>query len=212
MYYRGAREGYRPSTISLAHSRPGARRLWSPRGVSAKKHVHAAAAMCWRQVSRKQKTLLIILVYFVIYNIISYAMEPESSFTFVRHDLKVGDKYAFLFLADDRRAPVFSDAEGWDVFKTRRCGNCFLTNNKGFLPLSEYDAILIRGEKNLLSKTSAFMDPQKRFLIETSARCVNNKLTKCFTEPKITSFSTSQSYNLCEICEFLQKKRLTRMD
>ncbi|XP_061720401.1 uncharacterized protein LOC133533669 [Cydia pomonella] len=163
--------------------------------------------MCWRQVSKLQKSVLIVLFYFTVYVLVSYSMSPDTDFAFVSDDLRVGDKYALIYLVAPR-SPVFTDAEGANVFKSRRCGQCFITNNRGFLPMSEYDAILVLGDRSLLYETSAFMDPGKRFLIETSRKCVKEKLRGCSWEPRITSFGDNKPYDLCSLCEHLHRKRL----
>lgn len=148
--------------------------------------------------------MLLVLFYLTVYLLISYAMTPETTMTFVNEDISVGGKYALIFVMAPL-APVFSDAEGADVFRTKNCGRCFVTNNRGFLPMSEYDAILVYGKRNLLSETRAFMDPGKRYLVETSDDCIESKFRKCVPEPKITSFSTKESFDLCSLCQSLHK-------
>ncbi|CAH0401090.1 unnamed protein product [Chilo suppressalis] len=160
-------------------------------------------AMCWRQVSKLQKTFLIVLTYLTIYLLVSYALTPDTRMMFVRDEMRIGDKFAFVYVA--ARAPVFTDTEGAAVFQG--CGNCYLTNNKGFLPISEYDAVLVHGDRSLLMD-AAFMDPAKRYLLESSHECITSKFKKCRREPKITSFSSKESYDLCSLCESLLKKRL----
>lgn len=162
--------------------------------------------MCWRQVSKLQKTVLLVLFYLTVYLLISYAMTPETIMSFVSDDVRVGDKYALIFVVAPL-VPVFTDAEGADVFKPN-CGRCFVTNNRGFLPMSEYDAILVYGERSLLSETVAFMDPGKRYLLETTKKCISSKFMKCNWKPKITSFSTKESFDLCSLCASLHSKRL----
>ncbi|XP_026755896.1 uncharacterized protein LOC113515805 [Galleria mellonella] len=159
--------------------------------------------MCWRQVSKLQKTVFIVLFYVILYLLILYAMSPDTTLTFVNDEMQ-GDKYPLLFLVAPNM-PVFSDPEGADVFRSRRCGNCFITNNKGFLPISGYDAVLVYGDRSVLSQTAAFMDPGKRYLIESSEDCLRNKLRRCSMEPKITSYSSKESYDLCGLCHLLEK-------
>ncbi|KAM3959468.1 uncharacterized protein ACR2FA_006539 [Aphomia sociella] len=159
--------------------------------------------MCWRQVSKLQKTVLIVLFYLTVYLLILYAMTPETTLTFVNDDMQ-GDKYPLLFLVTPNM-PVFTDPEGADVFKSRRCGSCFITNNKGFMPISGYDAVLVYGDRSLLSQGTAFMDPGKRYLIESSEDCLKNKLRRCSMEPRIISYSSKESYDLCGLCNHLMK-------
>lgn len=158
-------------------------------------------AMCRRLVFKLQKTVCVVFFYLIFYLLFSFAITPDPPVAFVADDFRIGGKYALMFLVAPH-TPIFTDAEGADVFTTRRCGNCFITNNKGFLPMTEYDAILVHGKRNLLSETAAFMEPGKRYLIETSERCVRHKL-KCPREPTITSFSTKMSYTLCGLCDEL---------
>lgn len=162
--------------------------------------------MCWRQVSKFQKTLLVALFYLTVYLLVSYALTPDATVTFVSEELRVGDKYVVMYLVAPKM-PIYSDTEGAEVFTSRRCGRCFITNNKGFLPMSEYDAVLVYGERSLLSQTSAFMDPGKRYLIEAHKRCIRNKLKGCVREPRVTSFSSRETFDLCGLCKSLLKKR-----
>ncbi|XP_026739032.1 uncharacterized protein LOC113501916 [Trichoplusia ni] len=166
--------------------------------------------MCWRQVSRSQRSLLVLLGYLALYLLVSYALTPDATVSFVRDELRLGDKYVLMFLlAPD--TPPYSDAEGAQVFAARRCGACFLTNNRGFLPLSEYDAVLVLGERALLSHSAAVMDPGKRYLMEARRRCVANKMRECAREPVLTSFSSRQTFDLCGLCaELLRRRQQTR--
>lgn len=163
--------------------------------------------MCWRQVSKLQKTVLIVLFYSTVYVLVSYTISPETNFAFVSDDLRVGDKYALIYLSSPG-TPVFSDAEGAEVFRARRCGLCFITNNRGFLPMSEFDAILFPGDRITLLETAAYMHTGKRFSIETSRKCLINKLRRCSWEPHITSLESSQAFDLCSLCDHLHRKRL----
>lgn len=199
---RRADAGYRPRRVRRERARGGDAHKSPPR---KNDHHHAATEMCWRQVSKLQKTVLIVLLYLTIYLLISYAMTPETTMTFVSEELRVGAKYALIFIVAPA-APVFSDADGADVFKNKNCGKCFVTNNRGFLPMSEYDAILVYGERNLLTETAAFMDPGKRYLLETTKKCLGSKFKKCIREPRITSFSSKESYDLCSLCMNLHKR------
>ncbi|CAG9795996.1 unnamed protein product [Diatraea saccharalis] len=161
--------------------------------------------MCWRQVSKLQKTVLIVLSYLTVYLLISYALTPETQMMFIKEDLRVGNKFVYIFLlARLPESPVFSDADGAEVFKG--CGNCFLTNNRGFLPINEYDAVLIHGDRNLLE--DAYMDPAKHYLLETNNKCITSKFKICRRGLKITSFSSKECYGLCSLCKSLLKKRL----
>ncbi|KAH9639017.1 hypothetical protein HF086_003548 [Spodoptera exigua] len=163
--------------------------------------------MCWRQVSKLHKTLLVAVFYITMYELVWYALGPTTEVTFIHEDLHVGDKYAFIFLAVGPEWPVFSDAEGAQVFKSRGCGPCFMTNNRGLLPMSEFDAVLVYGKRALLSESMAAMDPEKRFLLETYKRCMSSKLTHCIREPRVTSFINFEVLNLCELCDKLLKRR-----
>ncbi|XP_028165987.1 uncharacterized protein LOC114356826 [Ostrinia furnacalis] len=160
--------------------------------------------MGWRQVSKLQKTVLIVLFYLTIYLWISYVTTPSTTMTFVSEDLRMEAKYVLIFIVAPL-VPVFSDADGANVFKNKNCGKCFVTNNRGFLPMSEYDAILVYGERSLLTETAAFMDPGKRYLLETTKKCIGSKFKKCVQEPRITSFSSKESYDLCSLCAYLRK-------
>lgn len=164
-------------------------------------------AMCWRQLSRLYKTLFVAMFYLGIYNLVWNVLGPTTEVTFIPKDLHVGDKYALIFLAAGPEWPVFSDAEGAEVFRSRGCGPCFITNNKGLLPMSEFDAVLVYGKKALLSEDSAAMDPEKRYLLETYKRCMSSKLTRCVREPRVTSFLNYMVLHLCELCDILLKKR-----
>lgn len=164
------------------------------------------AAMCWKRVSKSQKILLVLLLYLTLYLVVSYALTPEAKITFLSEEFRFGDKYVFMFL-DAPRTPVFLDTEGAEVFSSRQCGKCFITNNVGFLPMSEYDAVLVYGEQTLLSKTEAFMDPEKRYFIETKPRCLWRKFKGCVHQPKVTSYSTSETLDLCGLCKRLQAKK-----
>lgn len=162
--------------------------------------------MCRRQVSRCQKTLLALLLYLTLYLLASCALAPAASVSFVSDELRIGDKYVFMFLVSPR-TPLFSDADGAEVFTSRRCGRCFITNNKGMLPMREYDAVLVFGDRSLLSQTMAVMDPGRRYLIEAHKRCVKNKLRGCIREPLVTSFGTRETYDLCGLCRRLHDER-----
>lgn len=157
-------------------------------------------------MSKLQKTLFIILLYLTVYLMISYALAPEVKFTFISEEFRVGDKYVVMYLVAPT-TPVFSDVEAADVFSSRQCGRCVLTNNKGFLPMSEYDAILVYGDKRLLTQTSAYMEPGKRYLIEAKKRCLARKLSGCLHEPTVTSLSTREKFDLCGLCKSLLAKR-----
>lgn len=161
--------------------------------------------MCWRQVSKFQKTVIAILLYIFIYIFLSIIARPGPIYNFVKEDLRIGEKYVFIYLISNTR--VFSDAEGSDVFLKRQCGNCFITNNKGFLPLSAYDAVVVHGHRKKLAEGSAYMDPEKRYLMETRKECLEKKLVGCGSEPKITSFSTRDIYDLRSLCHYLHEKR-----
>ncbi|XP_026321042.1 uncharacterized protein LOC113231085 [Hyposmocoma kahamanoa] len=161
--------------------------------------------MCWRQVSKFQKTVIVLLLYSFIYFFLSTIARPEPMYNFVKEDLRIGDKYVLIYLISNTR--VFSDAEGSDVFVKRHCGNCFITNNKGFLPLSEYDAVVVHGHRSKLAEASAYMDPEKRYLMETRKECLEKKLVGCGNEPKITSFSTRETYDLRSLCHYLHETR-----
>ncbi|KAJ0174381.1 hypothetical protein K1T71_010527 [Dendrolimus kikuchii] len=160
--------------------------------------------MFWRKLTKIHKTVYIVITYLSTYLLISYVLTPEATVTFVSDDIRVGDKYVLLFLVAPK-APVFTDVEGAEVFQSRKCGQCFLTNNRGFLPMSEYDGVLVYGDKYLLTKTGTVSN---KYVIETNNKCIHRKL-KCLREPKITSFSTNQSYTLCSLCdEMLQKRKV----
>lgn len=193
---------YRCFAVSLSQKPSGVR----SRGTLAA--THNAHNMCWRQVTRFQKTVLIVLIYITLYYVVSFIATPQPVINFVDDEVRIGDKYVFMYLVS--KSPVFSDVEGADVFKKRECGMCFITNNKGFMPISEFDAVLVHGEKKLLEEQSAFMDPSKRYLIETSQTCLAKKLEKC--SPRITSFSTRYNFELCSLCDYLQKRRQKSLD
>ncbi|XP_022817841.1 uncharacterized protein LOC111350464 [Spodoptera litura] len=163
--------------------------------------------MCWRQVSKLTKTLFVVIFYMTMYELIWYALGPTTEVTFISEDLHVGDKYALIFLAAGPEWPVFSDAEGAEVFRSRGCGPCFITNNKGLLPMSEFDAVLVYGKTALLSDSMAAMPPEKRFLLETYKRCMSSKLSRCIREPKVTSFVNFMVFHLCELCDKLLRNR-----
>ncbi|XP_075981444.1 uncharacterized protein LOC142980052 [Anticarsia gemmatalis] len=164
-------------------------------------------AMCWKQVSKLQKALFIILFYMILYLVISYALTPEAKITFINDEFRIGDKYVMMFLVGSTSStPVFGDGDGARVFPTR-CGKCFITDNKGFLPMSEYDAVLVHGERSLLTQTSAFMDPGKRYLIESNKRCLRRKFRECVRPPRVTSFTTRERFDLCGLCRTLHQKR-----
>lgn len=165
-----------------------------------------AGAMCWRQVSKFQKTLFVTLFYLALYLLLSYALAPDASVSFVSDELRIGNKYVLMFLVSPN-TPVFSDSDGAAVFTSRQCGGCFITNNKGLLPMREYDAVLVFGERSLLSQAMAVMDPGKRYLIEAHKRCVRNKLRDCTREPQVTSFSSRETYDLCGLCRRLVEQR-----
>ncbi|CAB3244418.1 unnamed protein product [Arctia plantaginis] len=162
--------------------------------------------MCWKRVSKSQKILLALLLYLTLYLVVSYALTPAVKISFLSEEFRFGDKYVIMFL-EAPRTPVFLDTEGADVFSSRQCGKCFITNNIGFLPKSEYDAILVYGEQTLLSQTEAFMDPEKRYIIETKPRCLWRKFKGCAHQPKVTSYSTRETFDLCGLCQRLQAKR-----
>ncbi|XP_060805692.1 uncharacterized protein LOC132902871 [Amyelois transitella] len=156
-------------------------------------------AMCWRIVNKK--TVQIVLIYLAIYLFISYIMLPETFYTFVSDEQRIGDKYPLIFLVAPR-VPALTDAEGADVFKTRGCGRCFVTNNKGFLPIGLYDAVLV---VHINEQETAFADPDKFYLIESSQKCIKNKFKHCSWEPKITSIASKQTFDLCGFCDHLMK-------
>lgn len=158
--------------------------------------------MFWRKLTKLHKSVYIVIAYLFTYLLISYVLTPEPTVTFVSDDIRVGDKYVFMFLVAPK-APVFTDVEGADVFQSRQCGQCFLTNNRGFLPMTEYDCILVYGDKNLLPKTGSLSN---KYLIESNNKCIRNKF-KCVREPKITSFSSNKSYTLCSLCDEMLQRR-----
>lgn len=182
------------------------------RGARDTRHTRRRHApnMCWRQVSKFQKTVIVIVLYSLIYFFLSTIARPEPIYNFVKEDLRIGDKYVLIYLISN--TPVFSDAEGSDVFVKRQCGNCFITNNKGFLPLSEYDAVVVHGHRRKLAEASAYMDPEKRYLMETRKECLEKKLVGCGTEPKMTSFSTRVVYDLGSLCHYLHEARKTDLE
>lgn len=162
--------------------------------------------MCWRQVSRFQKSVLVLVLYLTLYLLASYALAPDASVSFVSEELRIGNKYVFMFLVSPN-TPVFSDSDGAEVFTSRHCGRCFITNNKGMLPMSEYDAVLVFGDRSLLTQTMAVMDPGKRYLLEAHKRCVRNKLRGCIREPLVTSFGSRETLDLCGLCRRLVQER-----
>lgn len=197
--------GYRARAAGGRCGRPAeGRQRAAPGDVRPRDYVRA---MCWRQLSRLYKTLFVAMFYLGIYNLVWNVLGPTTEVTFIPKDLHVGDKYALIFLAAGPEWPVFSDAEGAEVFRSRGCGPCFITNNKGLLPMSEFDAVLVYGKKALLSEDSAAMDPEKRYLLETYKRCMSSKLTRCVREPRVTSFLNYMVLHLCELCDMLLKKR-----
>ncbi|KAJ8717553.1 hypothetical protein PYW07_005483 [Mythimna separata] len=188
---------YRPRRRQKCGS---ARRWWTRRSRKD------ARAMCWRQVSRFQKTLLALALYLTLYVLVSLALAPAASVSFVSDELRIGDKYVLMFLVAPH-SPLFSDSDGAEVFASRRCGRCFITNNKGMLPMREYDAVLVFGERSLLSQTMAVMDPGRRYLLEARKRCLRNKLRRCFREPRLTAFGSRETYDLCGLCRRLHAER-----
>lgn len=166
------------------------RRAWMRR-------IGAVPPAMWRRRS------LCILVLYLILLVIMFKVSPELPNTFLDENHRV--HYPLLFLSSAAGEP-YSDAAAAEVFTSRRCGGCFLTNNKGFMPLADYDAVLVHGNRDLLSETIAFMDPGKRYLIETSLDCISNKL-QCGKEPKVTSFSSREEYTLCSLCDELLRNQ-----
>ncbi|XP_049877434.1 uncharacterized protein LOC126374736 [Pectinophora gossypiella] len=157
-----------------------------------------------RQLSKFCKLLIVIVLYFAAYVTI-VCMAPKPMYSFVSDDIRVGNKYVLVYLVGG--APAMSDAEGADVFRGRRCGACFITNNKGFLPLTQYDAVVVAGPRRLLADAAAFMEPEKRYLMEASPLCLQNKLLGCYSEPRLTSFATRDNFDLCGLCRHLHEKR-----
>lgn len=151
-----------------------------------------------------------MLLYSLIYFFLSIIARPDPIYNFVKEDLRIGHKYVLVYLISN--TPVFTDAEGSDVFVKRQCGNCFITNNKGFLPLSEYDAVVVHGHRRKLVEASAYMDPEKRYLMETRTECLEKKLVGCGNEPKITSFSTRDTYDLRSLCRYLHDARKQELE
>nr|XP_049701060.1 uncharacterized protein LOC126055544 [Helicoverpa armigera] len=162
--------------------------------------------MCWRQVSKFQKTLLVLFLYLTVYLLVSYALAPDATVSFVSDELRVGNKYVLMFLLAPQQ-PVFSDAEGAAVFTSRRCGRCFITNNRGLLPLSEFDAVLVVGERGVLTQAMAHMDPGKWYLMEAVARCLRRRLVGCAREPRLTALGSRQVFDLCGLCSSLLQQR-----
>lgn len=157
-----------------------------------------AQTMCWRRVSKFQKTVFIVILYTIIYFSLSLVLTPEPIYNFISDDMQ-GNKYALIYLVG--KTPAFSDSEGADAFKKRQCGDCFLSNNKGFLPLRDYDAVLIFGDED----ASVFIEPDKRYYLETSEDCLRRKLLGC--DVRVTSYSSRKEYDLCGLCRNLQSKR-----
>lgn len=170
----------------------------------SKQNAHVYLAAMFRRAIYKNAWR--VLSYYVIYSLLTFAIIPEPEVTFVSDEFRIGGKYVLMFLVAPPR-PVFSDSDGTDVFATRRCGGCFITNNKGFLPISEYDAVLVFGKRNLLSEAEAAMEPGKRYLIETESKCIKDKFKGCRKEPSITSFGTQESYTLCSLCKHLIQEK-----
>ncbi|CAD0202889.1 unnamed protein product [Chrysodeixis includens] len=199
----GGRRGVSSAARRGPHKCESARRWWT------RSSREDAGAMCWRQVSRFQRSLLVLLGYLALYLLVSYTLTPDATVSFVRDELRLGDKYVLMFLlAPD--APPYSDVDGAHVFAARRCPACFLTNNRGFLPLSEYDAVLVLGERGLLTHSAAVMDPGKHYLLQARRRCVASKLRHCVREPVLTSFSSRETFDLCGLCAALQQQRQQR--
>lgn len=170
--------------------------------------------MYLRKLTKLNRIVYNVIIYATTYFLISCLLARESTVTFVSDDMRIGDKYVLLFLVAPK-TPVFTDVEGENMFKSRRCGQCFMTNNRGFLPMSEYDGILVYSDKNLIPKAVALsskpgdsgqMVPDK-YIIETDYNCIRSKFKKCVMEPKITSSSTNKSYDLCGLCDEMLKRR-----
>ncbi|KAI5637912.1 hypothetical protein NE865_09287 [Phthorimaea operculella] len=124
-------------------------------------------------------------------------MAPTPIYNFVSEDMRIGDKYVLIYLF--ARGPIFSDVDGAEVFRSRGCGNCFITNNKGFLPISEYDAIVVHGDMK------TYVDPSKQYIMRSPRRCLERKLRGC--EPRMTSVATGEDFDLHNLCRHLHEKR-----
>lgn len=157
----------------------------------------------WRRLSRFRRPVLTLFAYITVYVVLSYAFAPKATVTFLSEEFRVGDKYAFVYL-DSPSAPVFTDADGAHVFESRQCERCFVTNNIGFLPPAEYDAILVTiGDEK---PEMPAKERERRYRIETSDDCIRKKFKRC-SEPKITSLNKLHVYNLCEFCAHLHSKK-----
>lgn len=126
---------------------------------------------------------------------------PVTQVKFINDALRIGDKYSLIFLAAPG-TPAFTDAEGADVFENRRCGRCFVTNNKGFLPMNLYDAVLIFRETS--DQETAMLQPEKLYNIETNMNCIRSKFKKCKQEPRVVALGSKETFDLCSFCDHLK--------
>ncbi|KAJ2948749.1 hypothetical protein O0L34_g8010 [Tuta absoluta] len=150
-----------------------------------------------REVSKFVKVLIGCLVYSLVYINISFLMAPTPIYNFVSEDMRIGEKYVLIYLI--AKGPIFSDVDGADVFRNRGCGDCFITNNNGFLPTSEYDAVVVHGDRN------TYVDPSKLYMMRTPKRCLERKLQGC--EPRVTSVATGEHFDLYHLCRQLHEIR-----
>ncbi|KAG6450965.1 hypothetical protein O3G_MSEX006858 [Manduca sexta] len=157
--------------------------------------------MLWyrRQLSKLLRIAALLLFYLTVYFVISFAIAPEVTVSFINEDIRVGDKYVLMYLVAPKTAP-FTDAEGAEVFDPA-CGKCYITNNRGFLPLKEYDAVLSLEDRRLSAESFG----EKNYIIETTRGCIRNKLKGCVREPRIRS--AEETFNLCGLCKHLHAMR-----
>nr|XP_021203678.1 uncharacterized protein LOC110385187 [Bombyx mori] len=159
--------------------------------------------MFWRRVSKLQRTVLVVFCYLFVYLLIFYSIIPDAAITFVDEDFSVGDKYVFMFLSVPETR-ILKESDSVALFERRKCGKCFITNNRGFMPIREYDAVLH------LVNASVDEHPvgqEKKYVIQTSKKCINNKFRNCVTEPVVLSFISKQYHDLCSLCRYLHLKR-----
>lgn len=156
------------------------------------------AGMFCRVFAKCKKCFIIVLVYILAFNIISYMINYKGRELFIARSLQLGEKYVFMYVESDA-LPMMSDADAARVFAG--CGRCVLTNNRGFLPMSEYDALLTHGRREPRSA----LEPSKCYMLRATDNCIRNKLVECRAEHEVTSCATNKSYQLCELCHYLHK-------
>lgn len=97
-----------------------------------------------------------------------------------------------------------------------------MTNNRGFIPVDYYDAVLyfhedlVKPSKNssvILEPSDKFSD--KTYAVTASRICLSDKLMFCEKEPKIDRIKLSVSgnfvtennnYNMCSFCDSLYSR------